>query len=132
MSVFFLSVTDWLTVVCTLSFVEYTCYLIETKVMIKNCEFKESDMILISSIRYHLCKLALCLLGELPVCALIRGAKKKTIMQRVFSWSTQFMPNFKQMTRQKSASVMGRPQRMAFKRDNSNSSSKSRRRSSSY
>ena len=58
-------------------FVEYMCECLETNVMRKHPSFRANDLMLISSLRYHLSKLSLMLLGEIPIHSIIKSQKQK-------------------------------------------------------
>ena len=99
-------------------FVEYTCYLLEMKVLRQNADFKESDLVLISSLRYHLTKLSLYFLGELPLSALVKDTGKSTtlVLRRMYTISKSVKRAVPRFFRRASKKSVARFKRMASRR----------------
>ena len=95
-------------------FVEYTCYLLEVKVMREYVNFKESDLILIESLKYHLTKLSLYFLGELPLSALVKDTSKNSALRRMYTISKSFIPKFLRRASERVATA-ARSKRMAMR-----------------
>ena len=75
-------------------FVEYMCQSFENNVMRKHPGFRETDLILVQSMRYHLVKLSLMLAGEIPSTFLVKSTKN-SVLQKFMTLSKKSIHKLK-------------------------------------
>ena len=86
-------------------FVEYMCQLFENSVMRIHPTFRQSDLILVQSMRYHLVKLSLMLAGEIPSSLLVR-TRSNSILRRFMSLSKKSIHKLKSRRWNRSSSTI--------------------------
>ena len=76
-------------------FVEFICHKIEMSLMRKHPQFQESDLSLLTSLKYHLSKLSLMISGQIP-CKISGKAAKSKIGWKAISVSIKAAMKFKE------------------------------------